>query len=267
MAVFCLHRYYELTKVDYRDFVTCHPLLLYSQESLGFCSPAQKISRLFSFGSAEERIAAIDALIASPHNVAFDHLQSLIETIVFSNEPSEISASIEALSHVSNGRPDITQAIVLHDLFANLIIRLLSLSDSSWWTVLHQLYVRFVPSFRYVDTAQQQHILEILVRIVKDSNRRDSLGQRGSLFLLSMLSSDHSVSAILQNDADLLEFLSSMSTHKRVRRESSGRTDNDALFASEILANIDHLHDIAAKPTFDGEPATSSDPHRMQTHE
>lgn len=240
---------------------------MYSQEALGFCSPAQKISRLFSFGSAEERTAAINALIASPHNVALDHLQSLIETIVFSNESTEISASIEALSHVSNGRPDITQAIVTHDLFANLIMRLLSLSDSSWWTVLHQLYVRFVSSFKYVDAAQQQHILDILVQIVKDPNRRDSLGQGGSLFFLSTLSSDHSVAVFLQNDTELLEVLLSISTHKRVRGETKGRIDSDAFYASEILSNIDHLHDTATKTTFDGEPTSASDHHhRMQSH-
>lgn len=248
ISIFCLHRYYELTKTDLRDHVICHPLLLVCQSIIGICSNSQKITRLFSFGGKTERLLAAQALVESPHDIVIDHLNFLLGMIVDSNDIPEVIAAVKALSSVTDGRADISSAIMCHEKLVPLLRKLFQLQDITWRPILHHLYVRLAssiqPSERFFSESE---LIQLLVDIVLKNDSNESsitkkLQRSDALLLLSILSSHHSIAESLNHNKDFMVIVSTLATAYSSGSSSADNIqENDLSYAAHVLVNIDHV--------------------------
>lgn len=244
LAIFCLHRYYELSKTDSRDHFACHPLLLFAQNLVGSCSTSQKLSRLFAFGGEKEKLLAAQALIASPHDVSVDHIPSLLALALDEFDSSKISTGITSLTYITDGRPDISLSILRNDLAFSFLSKLQTLSDKSWWPMLHHLYISLASSISSSDDEQvilQSNILNIFVNQLKKADPQ-SLSLSGSLLSLSIFSRHSAIAFTLKDDIELLQLLTDMSNWEDHGQDAlQNNSESPHAFAIKILQNIDSI--------------------------
>lgn len=229
-----MYRYHELTKNETRDYVSCHPLLIFVQNSLGMCSINQKISRMFAFGNNSDRLLAIKAVLSSPQEIAVDNVCNLIDIISFSTDVNAVAAAIISLNAIMKERQEMSLYVMRHKSLGVLLRRLWKLNHS-WEPILSNFYAHLASSMasngKEIDNVLEFNIAESILQdlqgLIADAPRMHF----GAIVqFLSVLASHASIANCMSQNRNIMEILESISI-----------TNDFGAAATQVLYNISHV--------------------------